>query len=142
MIILDTNVVSEVMRGPHADLRVMEWLRTLTTTPVTTVINRAELVAAVRLLPEGRRRKTLTRALDTTLSGLSVCLPLTHECTDHYADIVARRRTLGRPIGSMDALIAAIARETGSSLATRDIDDFLGLELTLVDPWAVGDQRA
>lgn len=77
MIILDTNVVSEVMRGPHADLRVMQWLRALATAP----------------------------------------------------------------IGSMDALTAAIARETGSSLATRDIDDFVGLELTLVDPWEVGGHR-
>lgn len=141
MIILDTNVVSEVMRGPHADLRVMRWLGALTAVPVTTVINRAELVAGVRLLPEGRRRQTLTRALDTALSGLSVCLPLTSECTDHYADVVARRGTLGRPIGSMDALIAAIATETGSSVATRDIDDFTGLDLTLFDPWADGDHR-
>lgn len=139
MIILDTNVVSEVMRGPHADLHVMQWLGALAGVPVTTVLNRAELAAGVRLLPEGRRRQTLTRALDTALSGLSVCLPLTPECTDHYADIVARRRTLGRPIGSMDALIAAIAQETGSSLATRDIDDFTDLGLTLVDPWTGSD---
>lgn len=140
MIILDTNVVSEVMRGQQADPRVMRWIRRLPEPPVTTVINRAELLAGVLLLDDGGRKRALAHALDTALSGLSVCLPLTTECTGHYAEIVARRRRLGRPIGSMDALIAAIARETDATVATRDIDDFVHLHLPLVNPWADGDR--
>ncbi|MBA2694330.1 MAG: PIN domain-containing protein [Actinobacteria bacterium] len=87
MIILDTNVVSEVMRGPHADPGVMRWLGDLPEVPVTTVINRAELAAGIRLLPDGRRKRALAETLDIALSGLSVCLPLTTECAEHYADV-------------------------------------------------------
>ena len=66
---------------------------------------------------------------------LGVCLPLAPECAEEYASVVATRRTAGRPIGGMDALIAAIARVSGASLATRDTGDFDALGLDLIDPW-------
>jgi toxin FitB len=135
VIVLDTNVISEAMRGPRADPLVLTWLRSLPAPPVTTVINRAEILAGVALLPAGDRRDRLRSAALTAFSGLAVCLPLTPECADHYAEIVADRRRAGRPVGSMDALVAAIVRESGGRLATRDTNDFAGLGLDLVNPW-------
>jgi toxin FitB len=135
MIILDTNVISEIMRGPRADPAVRDWLRSLTTTPVTTVVNRAEILAGIALLPHGARTEQLREATRRAFGALGTCLPLTTECTDHYADIVAARRRAGLPIGGMDALIAAIARETAATIATRDVEGFSGLEVEVLDPW-------
>lgn len=135
MIVLDTNVVSEFMRGPDASPQVLAWARSLRQQPVTTVINRAEVMAGVALLPAGHRRDRLSSAAASAFDTLGVCLPLVPECAAEYADIVATRRRLGRPIGAMDALIAAITRFSGSALATRDTADFEDLGLELIDPW-------
>jgi predicted nucleic acid-binding protein len=137
VIVLDTNIISEAMRGPHANQKVVAWLRSLPATPVTTVINRAEILAGVALLRPGQRRDRLASAAHAALSGIAVCLPLSASCADHYADIVAARRLAGRPIGGMDALVAAIVRDSNAQLATRDIADFAGLELNLIDPWTI-----
>lgn len=139
MIVLDTNVISEAMRGPQNDRAVRSWLLSLVEPPVTTVINRAEVLGGIAVLPSGRRQEDLMSAAGAVLSGLRVCLPLTPECAERYANIVAIRRRLGRPIGGMDALIAAIVLESDGQLATRDTADFEGLGLNLVNPWTDGD---
>lgn len=136
VIVLDTNVISEAMRGQRADERVLAWLRALPETPVTTVVNRAEILAGVALLPEGARRQRLASASSTAFSTLGVVLPFVPEAADHYADIVATRRKAGVPIGSMDALIAAICRTVDATLATRDVEGFAGVGLHIVDPWS------
>jgi toxin FitB len=135
VIVLDTNVISEAMRGPRADAGVRRWILALPNRPVTTVINRAELLGGIAVLPPGHRRDSLRQAAQVALTGLAVCLPLTTGCAEHYADVIANRRRLGRPIGGMDALVAAIVRESGGRLATRDTKDFEGLGLDLVNPW-------
>lgn len=135
MIILDTNVISEAMRGPDADPRVLGWLRSLQQQPVTTVINRAEILAGIALLPGGARRVRLAEVAEAAFSTLGVCLPLVPECAAAYGDIVSRRRADGRPIGGMDALIASIAQVSGAGVATRDHADFDGVGLTLINPW-------
>lgn len=135
MIILDTNVISELMRGPHADRRVLGWVRSLGTVPLTTVINRAEIVAGIAILPSGQRRDLLEAAALEAFDGLGVCLPLMPEAATAYARVISTRRAIGRPIGAMDALVAAIATVAGATLATRDIADFADLGLTLVNPW-------
>lgn len=135
MIILDTNVISELMRGPRSSPVVLAWLRSLPEMPVTTVINRAEIMAGIAVLPAGRRKERLTIAGRAAFDQLGAVLPLAAECADTYAGIVATRRAMGRPVGGMDALIAAIATASGASLATRDSADFDGLGLTLIDPW-------
>lgn len=135
MIVLDTNVISEVMRGPDADPAVMAWLRGLPATPITTVINRAEIQSGIALLPDGARRRRLETAASLAFSTLGATLPLTFEAADHYGLIVAERTRAGAPIGAMDALIAAICADAGASLATRDVAGFAGLGLTLVNPW-------
>jgi predicted nucleic acid-binding protein len=136
VIILDTNVISELMRGAGADAGVLTWLRALPQTPVTTVVNRAEVLAGIAVLPDGRRKDRLREVADRAFDMLGVCLPLTPEGAAEYAAIVAARRSSGRPIGAMDALVAAVARVSGAELATRDLSDFEGLDLQIVDPWA------
>lgn len=135
MIVLDTNVVSEAFRGPEADPQVLGWLRGLGQPPVTTVITRAEILAGVAVLSAGFRRSTLEASVARILSQLGVCLPLTDAATAHYADIVATRRALGRPASGFDALIAAICRTAGATLATRNIKDFEEMGIPLVNPW-------
>ena len=136
MIILDTNVIAEAMRGPRADSRVLDWLSSLRQHPVTTVINRAEIMAGIALLPAGSRRERLRAAADEAFGVLGACLPLVSECAGEYGDIVASRRAAGLLIGGLDALIASIARVSGARLATRDVADFSGLGIELIDPWA------
>ena len=135
MIILDTNVVFELMRGADASRAVLDWVRGLSEQPVTTVITRAEILAGVALLPAGTRRDRLESVATAAFDTLGVCLPLVPECAAEYADIVAARRTSGRPISAMDGLIAAIARVSASAVATRDLSDFEGIGLDLIDPW-------
>lgn len=135
MIILDTNVISEAMRGIAADRRLMTWLRGLRERPVTTVISRAEILAGIALLSPGRRRDRIRADAEAAFAGLATCLSFTPSSADHYAAIIAERREQGRPILPMDGLIAAIAREFDATLTTRNVDDFAGLGIELVNPW-------
>ena len=138
MIVLDTNVISELMRGPAAGPAVRSWVRALRETPATTVINRAEILSGIAVLPDGKRKEALREVAEDAFQMLGVCLPLTPECASVYATIVAGRRDKGRPIAAMDALVAAIAKQSGAALATRDVRDFEGLGLDLIDPWRGG----
>jgi len=135
VIILDTNVISELMRGDEADARVLTWVRSRPQLPVTTVLNRAEIMAGIALLPAGRRRSRLQEVADQAFSRMGVCLPFAHACAAHYADIVAARQAKGAPIATMDALIAALAREAEATIATRNTADFDHLGLQIVNPW-------
>ena len=119
----------------RADPAVLSWIRSLTQTPVTTVVNRAEILAGIAALPDGRRKDRLREVADTAFDTLGICLPMMPECASAYASIVASRRTLGRPIGGMDALIGAIAYVSGAAIATRDQSDFEGIDIELLDPW-------
>lgn len=137
MIILDTNVTSELMLGDaRGDRRVLTWARGLGEQPVSTVINRAEIFSGITVLLLGERRTRLLSEAESVLGTLGPTLDLTENCALAYADIVAERRTVGRPIDTMDGLIAAIARTHGAGIATRNISDFDGLGLRLIDPWA------
>lgn len=137
MIILDTNVLSELMRGEaHGSAAVFTWVRSLDEQPVTTVINRAELLAGVGLLPAGMRQDRLAAVVGATLDRLGVCLSLVPECAAIYAAVVARRRRVGRPVGAMDALIGSIAVVSDASIATRDVDGFADMGVQLIDPWS------
>lgn len=135
MIVLDTNVVSELMRGRVAAAAVLTWLHGLPALPVTTVINRAEILSGIAILPPGRRRERLAEGAAHILDGLGVCLPFTPSAAEHYAAIVSARRERGRPIGAMDALIAAICRDAEATLATRDSTGFVHTGIRTVDPW-------
>ncbi|KXP03652.1 hypothetical protein AXK60_17770 [Tsukamurella pseudospumae] len=133
MIILDTNVISAMMAG---DCAVVTWVMALGEQPVTTAITAAELLYGIEQLPDGARRRTLRSRSAEALSLMREILPFTTDSADVYAAIRAERRRGGRPIATMDAMIAAITRQTGAGLATRNVADFEGLGLRLVDPWS------
>ncbi|HQF04637.1 MAG TPA: type II toxin-antitoxin system VapC family toxin [Phycicoccus sp.] len=135
LIVLDFNVVSEAMLTAPANEHIRGWLSHLPSRPATTVITRAEILAGIALLPAGLRRERLSSAAATAFRQLGSCLPLTVEATDRYAEVIATRRGMGRPIGSLDALIAAITLEARGTLATRNTKDFEGIGLDVINPW-------
>lgn len=137
MILLDTNVLSELIRGAP-DEGVIRWLDLLDAGAVaTTAITAAELLYGVARLPAGRRKERLGKAarglIEEDLGGRVE--PFDAMAATHYAALVSDRETAGRPIGVADAQIAAICRKLGATLATRNTNDFDGTGIDLLDPW-------
>lgn len=136
MIVLDTNVVSELMRVDPA-AQVASWVRrqrrgSLTTTVVTV----GEIRYGLARLPDGRRTVALREAADEMLASFADrLLPYDPSAADMYGLICAARERLGHPIGALDAQIAAICRSRGAGLATRNTKDFRDTGLEIVDPW-------
>jgi predicted nucleic acid-binding protein len=138
MIVLDTNVVSEVMKG-IPDPTVHDWYRkTPRANLFVTTISEAEILAGIAVLPAGRRRSELVSLAIETFekSFADRIFSFDSRSASHYADIVSARRRIGRPINPLDAQIAAIAREKGMAIATRNTRDFLKCGIDLIDPWA------
>ena len=138
MILLDTNVISELMR-PLPEPRVVQWLDTRTEFDLwISAITVAEIRLGIALLPEGRRKDLLTDLAEQTFREdfSEQCLPFDCEAAGEYALIVAERNRKGRPVSVEDAQIAAVARTAGLKLATRNTKDFSGIHgLALVNPW-------
>jgi predicted nucleic acid-binding protein len=138
LIILDTNVVSELLR-PSPEPEVEAWLAAQDGAEVyLTAVNEAELRYGVAILPEGRRRDALITALDFILREdfESRILPFDSTAAAAYAVIAAERRVAGRPISQFDCQIAAIARAQGATVATRNAKDFEGCGIEVIDPWS------
>ncbi|MCL1898366.1 MAG: PIN domain-containing protein [Micrococcales bacterium] len=138
MIILDTNVVSVLLtaRGDQDPSLVEEWLQTVEDEVYTTAITRGEVLAGIDLLPAGKRRSALAASAEALFSALGQrILSFGAQHAPRYAQVVAKRTSAGQPIGSMEALIAAIALAHGAVVATRNTQDFLGVGLVLVNPY-------
>jgi len=138
MILLDTNVLSELMR-PNPNDGVVEWLDALPDDDVwISAVTVGEIQLGLALLPEGRRKQILTGLAEEMLSEefAEKCLPFDYQAAGEYAKIVATRSRQGRPITVEDAQIAAIALTADLALATRNTKDFMGIEgLKLINPW-------
>jgi predicted nucleic acid-binding protein len=137
MIILDTNVLSEALKSPTAP-EVLQWMAAHPSTEMfTTTVNMAEMLYGIALLPAGKRRTSLQFAADEVFEEnfAGRVLPFDSDAARFFAEIAASRRALGRPIGQFDAQIAAIARSHGATLATRNIQDFAGCGIRVVNPW-------
>ena len=137
MIVLDTNVISELMRA-EPDAGMLSWMeRQAMAGLFTTTLTQAEIFYGLALLPEGRRRETLVAAaqpmFDVDLAGR--VLPFDIDAALAYPVIAAGRRQSGQPISQIDAQIAAIVRSRGARLATRNVRDFENCGIGLVDPW-------
>ncbi len=140
MIILDTDVLSALIaRRPNET--VGAWLADQASTSIfTTTITEAEIGYGMALLPEGRRRRDLESALsamiEEDLDGR--VLPFDRVAAQAYAQIRSDRRRSGRPIAPFDAQIASIARSRGAAVATRNVKDFEGCGVAIVNPWEAG----
>lgn len=138
MIVLDTNVISELMR-PTPSSRVAAWIsRHPGTSLFTTTISQCEILYGVALLPSGKRRATLKEVVNELfeIEFEGRLLPFDSSAASLHAEIAATRRRKGRPISQFDAQIAAIARSRDASLATRNVEDFQDCGVRIHDPWA------
>lgn len=136
MIVLDTNVLSELMRE-GAEAAVLEWMAAQTAASLfTTAISESEIFYGLEVLPRGKRRKDLEEAASGLFADFEDrVLPFDSTAAHAYAVIAAARRRLGRPISVADAQIASIVVSRGARLATRNGEDFVDCGVDLVDPW-------
>jgi hypothetical protein len=137
MVLLDTNVLSELMRPAPTDA-VTDWIAgQALETLCTAAPCQAEILAGIAVLPEGRRRDALAAAADGMFAEdfAGRILPFDDQAAGAYAALFAARQQAGRPTGTIDLMVAAIARSQGASVATRNGPDFAGFGLVVIDPW-------
>lgn len=138
MIVLDTNVLSELVRRRPA-ARVVRWVDEQDAGALAiTAVTVAELRYGVARLTDGARKAKLAAAVDALVRE-DFCgrvLPFDVAAAAHYAELVADRDRNGRPIGVSDGQIAAICRCHGAALATRDVLDFDATGIAVRDPWS------
>jgi predicted nucleic acid-binding protein len=143
MILLDTNILSELMRA-DVSKQVIAWLDLQAVSSLfICAITRAEIELGLYLLPEGKRKEQLKQAaLEMFDEFAGRCLPFEESSAKHYAQLVAHRHRSGRPISVEDAQISAIALTHGMKLATRNTKDFTSIrELELINPWNLSNLR-
>jgi predicted nucleic acid-binding protein len=136
-ILVDTNVVSELMRPAPARL-VLDWFAAHDPSVLfLSAVSEAELRAGAAFLPAGRRRDALTAAIDAMVEEdfAGRVMAFDSAAAKTFAVIAAARRAAGRPIAGADCQIAAIARAHGAALATRNAGDFAGCGIGVIDPW-------
>jgi predicted nucleic acid-binding protein len=136
MIVLDTNVVSELMRAAPAPA-VLAWFQQTSSTGLfTTAVTVAEIRYGIARLPEGRRRQTLHQAANEIFAAFPrQVLPFDLAAATAYSALVAGRDRDGNPISGFDAQIAAICRSQAATLATRNTKDFTDTGIATIDPW-------
>jgi toxin FitB len=140
VIVLDTNVVSELMRLEPAG-SVVDWLDGQAAEDVwLSAIALAELLCGIARLPVGRRRAMLATQLEAMVAeDFDHRVAAFDElAAAHYADIVVGRERAGRPISAADAQIAAICRSSGAVFASRNAADFSDTGIVIVNPWTEG----
>jgi len=138
MIILDTNILSEVLK-PDPSERVLRWLAAQAPSDVfTTTITLAEILYGIEALPAGRRRMRLLAAVEKMFAEQfeSRILPFDEDAARLFARVVTSRDAAGHPISQFDAMIAAIARSHRASVSTRNTTDFEHCGIPIINPWA------
>ena len=137
MFLLDTNVVSELLR-PSPDPAVETWVGNCRATHLYfSAIGEAELRYGVAILPAGRRQTALASAIEAILleDFHERILAFDSGAARAYADMAAARRAAGRTVSPADCQIAAIARSRDLTVATRNVRDFESFDVEVVDPW-------
>jgi len=138
MILLDTNVVSELMR-PEPDQAVLRWFANQASIDLyLSAIAEAELRRGAAMLPAGKRRDQLMAAIDAMIAEdfAGRILPFDSAAAQAFVLVFLERRAAGRPISFADCQIAATARAQGAAIATRNTADFAGCGIAVIDPWA------
>lgn len=141
MIVLDTNVISEMLRVVPSS-EVARWVIAQPAPALyTTAVTEAEIRVGVSMMATGKRKAQLQATVDQTFIQVFAgrILPFDSAAAVVYAEISANRRSMGRPISPFDAQIAAIARANGATaIVTRNVDDFASVGVVIIDPWNVG----
>ena len=138
MIVLDTNILSELMR-PHPAEQVRSWLNAQQTEDVfLTAVTSAEVLRGIARMPRGLRKDVIADKAEQLLDRIfgDRVLPFDAPAAAHFAVVAASREQQGRPIGMADAQIAAICRLHGADLATRNVKDFADTGIGVLDPWS------
>ncbi len=135
--VLDTNVVSELMRARPAPA-VTAWVDARANASLwITSVTQAEMWLGARVLRPGKKRQALEDMLrlifDDDFAGR--IWPFDTAAANAYADILSQRRAIGRPMSQFDGQIAAIASVHGAAVATRNVADFEGCGLLIHNPW-------
>lgn len=137
MLVLDTNVVSELMR-PQPDAGVLAWARRQSLDALAlTAVTLMEICYGIARLPEGKRKSDLEARFRRflTLGFGGRVLPFDGDAAEASAAIRVARQRMGRAIGTEDCMIAGIARRHGATVATRDERGFEGYGVLVVNPW-------
>ncbi len=136
MFILDTNILSAMMRLDRVP-EVADWLDAQDEQQLfTTAISQAETLAGLAIMADGRRRRDFEATASAMFDDFEGrILPFDSDAALLYADLFALRRRAGRPTAPQDLMIAAIARSQDASMVTRNVGDFEGCGLTLINPW-------
>lgn len=136
MILLDTNVISELVR-PAPSPAVVSWVAGHRHQLALSTVTIAELAYGVEILPDGIRRTTLRRLVQRLVAAYADrMLAFTERTGWQYGEVMAQARSAGRTMSVTDGMIAAVAMVNGCDLATRNRRDFAILPLRLIDPWA------
>ncbi len=136
MIVVDTNVASELMRPSPSEL-VRDWVQSRPGRDLyTSAITVAEIRYGIEKLPQGRGKNSLSSAANEIFETFAQqILSFDAVAAEQYALIVSHRDGLGLPIDGFDAQIAAICRVHGATLATRNVSDFRQTGIELINPW-------
>jgi hypothetical protein len=137
MIVLDTNIISEIMR-PRPSANVTNWLNAQAAHQLyVTAVTIAEILYGLQILPEGKRRRRLEHSFETFIANAfdQRVLVFDEAAGRKYAELMAYRKKIGQPMSLPDGQIAAIASVHGFSVATRNIDDFESCGLQLINPF-------
>ncbi|MGD1023409.1 MAG: type II toxin-antitoxin system VapC family toxin [Candidatus Sulfotelmatobacter sp.] len=136
MIILDSNVVSEVMR-PRPEKNVIAWLDRQPRASIwTNSVTVLEILFGLQIMPRGKRRYVYTEGFENLLLGIDHRIaPFDYEAAQHAGTLMASRKLQGRPREDRDTMIAGIVLARHATLATRNIRDFDDISAPLIDPW-------
>lgn len=136
MIVVDTNVLSELMR-PAPNAQVVAWLRSNGAKIAIPSVVIGELRYGIARLPAGKRKDSLGAALDALVERFSGSL-IAYDvlAANACGDILARAEAAGRPMNLADAQIAACAQIARAALATRNVADFATTGVRIIDPWS------
>jgi len=137
VIVLDTNVLSEALR-PVPQPSVLDWLANQPRASLfITTVTRCDILYGIRLLADGKRRQGLWDAARKIFDAdfADQVLSFDSDAADMYAEIAASRRAAGKPISQFDAMIVAMARSRGASVATRNVQDFEDCGVDVINPW-------
>ena len=140
MIVLDTNVVSELV-VPRPAGAVIEWVSDQASHALyLTSISEAEMLYGIAIMPMGKRRERLLGAVEGMLRKdfAGRVIPFDRQAARAYADVASSRRAAGRRVDPADCQIAAIARSVGASVATRNVRDFEECGIAVINPWDAG----